>query len=284
MSTWPNRVALGGFLADNDATDFRLTSKLTGWDDAPPASSGISSRSQADGGWDASGYYEPRVVTLEGMVEQPTPEAAAQVKDTLTALSPRSIHELVVDNAAVGPRSAMTRVTIPAVIEWLDDLAFTYTMTVTAPDPLKYGSATFGSTQLSSATIGTGRVWSRVWPRDWGVPPGVLPGAVALPNAGTTSYFPRLRIDGYVSNPVLTLAETGDFLRVNGSIDTGQWLDIDLANRRVLLNGKVSQRHRVTYGGNWLAVPVGGGTVTWSADAYNSSHRLSCWGYEGAWI
>jgi hypothetical protein len=107
---------------------------------------------------------------------------------------------------------------------------------------------------------------------------------VSLENAGTASYHPRLRIDGMVANPVVQMVETGAWVRFYGTVAAGQWLDFDLGRRRVLLNGQVSQRNRVTFGGDWLAVPVGGGTVSWTADSYDSSHELSVWGYEGAWV
>lgn len=285
MSEWPNSVSIGGFVADLDATDgFRITGKLTGWDDAPPVRATIDDRAQADGGWDASGYYSSRLVTLEGAVAMDTHAAAQAVKDDLLSLSPRSVHELVVDNEAIGPRSALVRVTVGAVLEWLNGEAFTYSLQLTAPDPLKYGPQTFGSTTLAAAAGGAGRVWPRAWPRDWGVPPGVTPGSVVVPNAGTASYHPRLRIDGYVRNPVVQLVETGAWVRFGGEVLDGQWLDFDLGRRRVLVNGQVSQRHRVAFGGDWLAVPVGGGQVTWSADSYNDNHKLSAWGYEGAWL
>ena len=204
--------------------------------------------------------------------------------DELTALHPGDVHELVVENDAAGSRSALVRVTEAAVVEWMDDLSFTYTATVTAPDPLKYGPPTFGSTDLSGATPGAGLVYPLAYPLDYGLPPGAVPGAVGVANVGTAAYWPRLRIDGPAPNPSVTLAETGDTVKYNGTLLAGQWLDIDCANRRVLLNGQVSVRHMVSDTGSWLAVPPGGGSVTWTADAADPSATLSVWSYEGAWL
>jgi len=81
----------------------------------------------------------------------------------------------------------------------------------------------------------------------------------------------------------VTLPESGDWVRFNGALVAGQWLDFDLANRRVLLNGQVSLRQFVSSSGRWLAVPVGGGSVSWAADAYDAAATLSVWSYEGAW-
>jgi len=279
-----NRVAIGSFVADNDsASDFRVTANVKGWADAPEVRSGIASKAQQDGGWDASGYFDSRSVTVEGAVVQPTAADAADVADSLTALSLRSLHELVVDSDAVGPRSALVRVTQGAALEWVGDRAFTYAITVTAPDPLKYGPPTFTSTTLAGSAGGTGLTYPLTYPLSYGLAPGVTPGAATVPNAGTAAYWPRLRIDGPVPNPRVTLVETGDSIRYAGTLAAGQWLDIDCANRRVLLNGQVSVRHLVSSSGSWLAIPVGGGSVSWTADAADPNAELSVWGYEGAW-
>lgn len=157
----------------------------------------------------------------------------------------------------------------------------TWQVSVKLPDPLLYGPPTFDSTGLSGVA-GTGRAWPRVWLRDWGVLPGQTPGSIAVPNGGTAPYWPVLRIDGPVPNPVITLNETGDWIKYAGTVRAGQWLDIDCANRRVLLNGQVSQAARVTFSGRFLAVPVGGGSLSWNADGADPDALLSVFGREGA--
>jgi hypothetical protein len=101
-------------------------------------------------------------------------------------------------------------------------------------------------------------------------------------NAGTAPYWPRLRVDGPVTNPVVTLVESGAWVRFTGSLLAGQWLDLDMVNRRVLLQGQVSVRQNVSSSGDWLSVPPGGGSVTWSADTADPAALLSVWGYEMA--
>ena len=279
--SWPNRVAIGDFVADNNADDFRVTAKLTGWG-SPPIRLNVEDRAQQDGGWDSAPLFSSRVITVEGVVDQPSHAAAQAVADTLTSL-PRTLTEFVVDNDAVGPRSAWVRLEVGAEPEWISPECFTYTLQLRAPDPLKYGPAVFASTGLASASGGTGLVFPMAFPLDFGVPPGVTPGAITLSNAGTASYFPRLRIDGPVTNPVVTLQETGDQIRYAGTVAAGQWLDIDPGRRRVLLNGLVSQRHLVTFVGNWLAVPVGGASTIWTADTADPAATLSVWSFQGAW-
>ena len=286
MPAWPRTVTVGSFLADVDSgTDFRATTSMTGWDDAAPIEVEIEPQAQQDGGWDATGYHRPRVVGIEGEVLQSSHTAAHAVRDELVALTPRSMHQLVVASTGLtGERSAMVRVSRGAAVQWLGPCRFRYSLELTAPDPLKYGPAVFDQSGLSSASGGTGLVYPLAYPLDYGVAPGATPGAIALANAGTASYLPRLRIDGPVTNPVVTLAETGDRVAYAGVVAAGQWLDIDCARRRVLLNGQVSMRHRVSFVGAWLAVPVGGATVTWTADDADPAALLSVWSFESAWL
>jgi len=285
MSIWPNVCTLGGVLLDvDDGTSFRAVGDIPGWDDAPAIRDGLVSKAQQDGAWDGTGFDDARVVVVDGLVDEATPQAAYAVLRALAALRPQSIQELVVVNSAIGSLSALVRVTVGVKPVWYGDCAFEYTLTVTAPDPLKYGPATYATATLSASTPGAGRVWPRVWPTDWGVPAGVTPGAVAVANAGKAAYWPRLRIDGPVLNPVVSMPETGAWVRINGTIPAGQYVDLLMAERRVLLHGTISIRHwPVTSSGDWLAVPPGGASITWTDDGGSGAALLSVWGTEGAW-
>ena len=282
----PNVVSVGGILLDVDSGgSFRSVADLAGWDDAPGVRSGLLTKAQQDGDWDATGFSDARVVTITGTVAEGSAQDAYTVAQQFAALRPQQVVEVVVVNATIGTLSAMVRVTVGVKPAWIGDTAFEYTMTVTAPDPLKYGPPTYGYATLSTSTPGAGRIWPRAWPTDWGIPAGVTPGAVAVANAGTAPYWPRLRIDGPAVNPVVTMVETGAWVRLNGTVLAGQWVDINAPKiRNVLLQGQVSIRHwPVTYSGDWLAVPVGGGSVAWTDDGGDPAAKLSVWGVEGAW-
>src|SRR5665647_719611 len=279
-------VTVGGILLDaRTATSDRFTADVAGWLDGPPVRSGLQAKAQQDGAWDGSGSRTERLLDVAGFVQEATPAAADAALRQLTALRPQAVYEVVVDNPDVGVLACLARLMVPARSEWFGDRAFTYSLTLAAPDPLLYGPPTYGSASLASATPGAGRVWPREWPTDWGIAPGTTPGAVspAPANAGTAAYWPRLRIDGPVLNPVVTLMETGAWVRYNGELLAGQWLDWDMANRRVLLQGQVSVRHwPVTFSGNWLAIPVGGASITWTADTADPAALLHVFGYERA--
>lgn len=282
--TWPNTTTLGGIVLDQAAgSSTRVVMSKDGWDDAPATRSNLAPRAQQDGDWDATGNRSSRVVTIVGAVMEGSSSDAHAVQQQLAALAPQSPVTLTVDNAAVGTLSVQARVTVGAKFTWYGDVSFDYTITVTAPDPLKYGPPVFPTPAgLATATPGAGLPYPLAYPLNYGIAPGVTPGAVSLPNAGTAAYWPRLRVDGPVLNPTITLVETGAWVRYNAALLAGQWLDWDMANRRVLLQGQVSVRQKVSSSGNWLAVPVDGGSITWTADTADPAALLSVWGYERA--
>jgi hypothetical protein len=241
-------------------------------------------KAQQDGSWPSMGSSNSPVHTIAGIaVYTNAASAKADARQMLTLCGRGSTAELTVtDDLLIGTR--FVELDDVAVVP-VRDTMLSFTFVVTAPDPLLYGPAVFGSTTLASSAGGTGRVWPRVWPTDWGVPPGVTPGAIVVANGGTASYFPRLRVNGPVTNPVITLVETGDVVRFNGFVAAGQHLDINWGvPRRVTIgDNPVSVRQKVTSIGNFLAVPVGGGNLSYSADDANPAATLDVWSYEGAW-
>lgn len=281
-------MSLNTLVLNNIALDLsdgsRVVERITGLDGAAPIRLDLEDRSQQNGAWDATPQYGSRVMQIEGFCEEADPASAQGLTDSLRALS-LSLVDLEISSTARGTRRAQVRVQSGFEPEWVGDRAFTYTMTLVAPDPLLYGPESFAQTNLASVVSGTGLVYPLAYPLDYGVLPGVTPGGITAPNAGTASYHPRLRIDGPVTNPLVSMVETGDFIRFDGVVAAGQHLDINWGvPRRVTLgDNPVSMRHKVSYSGNWLAVPVGGGSITFSADDADPAATLSVWSYEGAW-
>ena len=279
MSDDIHGFSYGGFPlsgADEFGTVWSVA-ESSGWTDGVDFRMQREARSGQDGEWDTRPLRTAREVTLMGHAQAVSHAALEQsqrkflalpVVDRITGTSDEGVLEAACYQAE-------------AKFKHQSDKVATWQLSVVAPDPLLYGPETFLSTGLDGVA-GTGRTWDRVWPRDWGVPAGETPGSLNVPNAGTAPYWPRLRIDGPVPNPVVTLNETGDWVRYNGTLLAGQWLDIDCQNRRVLLNGQVSQAARVTFSGRFLSVPVGGGSLSWNADAADPGATLSVFAREGA--
>lgn len=239
-----------------------------------------------DGDWPTTPHRGARVVRLQGKVFAPDLLTLEVCARTLAAAP---VTGMLVGSSVFGDLTAFAQIEDAPEFSPISDTQAIWQFSLSTPDPLLYGSPTFAQASLSSTAAGTGRAWPRVWPTDYGVPAGVTPGAVSLSNAGTAGYWPRAQVAGPVPNPVLTLVETGDWVKYTGTVADGQVLDFDFANRRVLLGSSasmenaVSVRQKVTSSGSWLRVPPGGGSVSWTADGADPAALLSVWGYEGAW-
>jgi hypothetical protein len=258
--------------------------KESGWAGTAPRRTARQPKAGQAGSWPAPSYAGERPITLEGVAQAPNPVERENAKDRLAALAGEPDLVLWVNERHLSRQAHVQLEGDGADITDLTSTAFEFVIDVVAEDPLKYGPEAFAQAAFIGAGAGTGRVWPRAWPRDWGAPLGPPPGSVAVANAGTAPYFPKLlRIPGPTLNPVVTLNETGDSIRFNGMVDAGQWLDIYPAQRRVMLNGVASRRFAVSASG-WLAIPVGGGTLSVGADSVGAESIMSVWFWEGAWL
>jgi hypothetical protein len=262
---------------------FWRTEDVAGWFGSPPVRRTSELRAGQHGQRPTSPLRGGRTVTLSGKVYAPdsvTLEAAARrisaapLTGTLSGASPWGA--LLADVEQDDGDGVLFAHVSPIIGRW--------SITLTAPDPLLYGPPSFTSTALSGSAGGTGLTFALAFPLDFGTAPGVTPGVVEVPNAGTETYWPRIRIDGPVPNPKVTVNETGDFVRLGFTLSASQWVDVDCGNRRVLLNGQSSITRYVTFSGNWLAIPPGGASMSITADAADPAAALSVFHYEGAWL
>lgn len=255
----------------------------TGWFTGGEVRAETSPRMQQFGDRRAAGFRAGRLVTLTGSVRCANATALERASRRLSSVLSDGGFGALIGSSPAGELTATVQLVAAPLFTTYGDRFATWQLTVGSESPHLYGMESVVAASLDSTAAGTGRAWARVWPRDWGVPAGVMPDAVTVPNAGTASYHPRLRIQGPVTNPVVRLVESGASVRYNGSIPAGTWLDVLCADRLVLLRGQVSHRHLVSFTGDWLSVPPGGGTVSWSADSFGPGHSLTIFGTEGAW-
>jgi len=277
-------MAFNGFLFTTDQSPrggkFRLLG-LEGWHSVNLRRD-RAEKAQQSGAWESTGFTSSLPITARGQAVYPDAESAALERREILALAGGGQYQMAVGDA-LGEGTRIVECD-SLVVSPVQDRMFTWSLVVTACDPLLYGPPTYNFTGLATASGGAGLTYPLTYPLDYGVTPGTTPGAMQALNAGTASYYPRLRIEGPVTNPVVTLAETGDRIAYRGTIAAGQWLDIDCGARRVLLNGQVSMRHLVSAQGNWCAIPVRGGSLSWTADTADPAATLSFWAYEGAWL
>lgn len=263
-------------------------SSLAGWFAGAGVRGTTVARSQQGGDWRSRQYRGGRVFTLTGDVLAPNTVALEECARRLSSVLAEGVFGDLVGDSPVGALTSLVQLEDEPLFDPVGDRYATWQLTVASESPLLFGSRTFGRASLDLVS-GSGASFPWTFPVDFGVPDGMTPGSVFLPNAGSASYFPLVQVDGPTTNPVITLAETGAQVRLRGPIGAGQFVEFDMGRRTARLASRsnpdvsVSVRDRVTFSGSWPAVPVGGGSLSWTADSYGPNHLMSVWGYEGAW-
>jgi hypothetical protein len=241
------------------------------------------SKSQQDGSWPSTGFVNALALTITGIaVYTDAASAKADARQMLTLCGNGSTAPLTVTDDLVAGTRLVELDSI--VVSPVRGTMFSYTIMVTAPDPLVYGPTMQASANLASTAPGAGLQYPLAYPLDYGAAAGVTPGSLTLPNAGQATYWPTIRIDGPVTNPQIS-SDQGDWVRFNGTLASGQWLLIDCGRRRVLLNGSLqaSQKSKITSSGRWLGVIPGGAMLSWTADTADPAALFTAYGFQGAW-
>jgi hypothetical protein len=111
----------------------------------------------------------------------------------------------------------------------------------------------------------------------------VTAGRATAVNAGTATAGLRLRVDGPVQQPRVSLLDTGGVttLRLALTLTSGQWVDVDTAARTVYLNGTASRRGAAS--GGWPVLGPGGGEVAFDAAVFDPAASLSV-SWRDAWV
>jgi hypothetical protein len=89
-------------------------------------------------------------------------------------------------------------------------------------------------------------------------------GSLPVANDGLYPAKPVFRITGPVTNPIITNMETGQFIRVNISLNPGDILVIDADSRVVRLNG-ANRNTTLDVGSSFFTIPPGGASLSFSS-------------------
>lgn len=144
-----------------------------------------------------------------------------------------------------------------------------------ATDPKKYANSPSSFVVSVGVTAG-GFAWPFTWPLTW---PGSTASAAILTNLGNVPTYPNVRFDGPLTNPAITNLNTGQTVSLTISIATGDWVDLNFANRTVLINGAVN-RYPYLDDADWWAIAPGNTTVALTADAGTGTALIT---WRSAW-
>ncbi len=224
----------------------------TGWRGSPAARIDRVNRPRADGEIDpGQAWLGARVVELTGTVVAGShAQLAAGMEQFSSVLAGGSLTTLTVveDGSA---RQALVRRADSVETSWTSPISAAWSLTMLAPDPLKYDTIqTQVSTGLPAAS--TGLTVPAVVP--WVVSAGGTSGTVTFSSAGTAPTKPTFTIVGPVTDPRIEHATTGRVLAFTGlTLGVGDTLVIDTVKGTVLLNGTVSRRGYLAAGSSTVA-------------------------------
>jgi len=150
-----------------------------------------------------------------------------------------------------------------------------------AEDPRAYSQTLTTSTGTALAAGGGGLVFAAPFPWLFSSSGG---GTVSFTNAGNRSTSPLFRIYGLAVNPsIVLLGGSGSRLVFNGTINAGDYLEIDVAKRTVKLNGTTNRLNFYDAANStWFDLTPGTTNFQLIAASFDGSARLDVIG-RSAW-
>ena len=173
-------------------------------------------------------------------------------------------------------------------------------ITLQAPDPHIY------SDTLSAPSVGLannaygGRAYPRTYTRSYtsvgkaslytpvygatypGAAQVVAGGFIRAVNEGNAASMPIITIAGPCINPRIENTSAGKFLRLNGYLNPGDIITIDMFNHTIFLNGTGNRRSWLSAGSSFWTLAPGTNYITFLADMYQLNALLTV-SFRSAW-
>ena len=141
-----------------------------------------------------------------------------------------------------------------------------YQVQLRASDPRAYAQSVTTAQSATMGEDGGGLVFPVTWPATF------LPGSsgqAVFSNQGSAATPPVFRLYGRLVNPTVRLLPDGPEVVLFGEVAAGDFLELDVANRTIRLNGNPSANRlgmRDFAQTTWFELPRGSGTVRLLAD------------------
>ncbi len=97
-------------------------------------------------------------------------------------------------------------------------------------------------------------------------------GVTEIVNAGNYTVSPVVRIYGQCVNPRIEHVDSGKIIDLATTINTGDWIDVDMDARTILLNGTASRRIALRGGSQFWDLLPGSQGVRFLADSYSGAY------------
>lgn len=238
----------------------------------------VTNRPSGQGAITRSRWQKAGLVTIEGYVRGATPDAALAQYDVITVPLIDSIDVPALLTWQRGTDG--TGVQLQALAQLTDDVNVTedaagrvlrYQAHLRLDDPRGYTQALQTAVGGTIATAGGG-VIPRIYSRTYDPATG---GTVAVNNTGTRPTPPIFHVYGYCTSPQIVLVGAGVRIALTGTVAPGDYIEVDVANRTVKLNGTGSAQGMVDSASTtWFDLPRGTSTLQLLAGANDSIARV----------
>jgi len=219
------------------------------------------------------------VASIEGTVYGDTAVAFKAAKDALNLALAPSVDEkaLTKDDRILNSKCAVLR--FDKLGRYSQDRAMTFRADFKAQSACLFGT-TLNSQQIDLPTAEGGRSFPKAYPKSYGTVQ--VGGSATLNNAGTFPMSPIVRIYGPTDNPTVENYTTGKQVSLALSIADGDYIEIDMAKKTVMLNGTASRFSSLADRDFWDLQP-GGNDIRYSAQTVQTGSYIVV-DYRDAWL
>ena len=212
---------------------------IDGWD-SPDVAGQVIQRSADHGGWPASQFLAPRILTVTVMAEAQTQAlrdvARAQFQQALAVgITPNDLTALVYNEPV--PKTTLVRRSGKITEQKPDLTSVIFSANLVCPDPRKYAAEPSSMTAFGDVSdAGGGLVVPFTVP--FTLDPGSPPGVMTVVNAGNIDTRPVLTLSGPLTAPKVTNATYGMTISFSAvTLGATDVLVIDTDARTAYLNG-----------------------------------------------
>lgn len=253
----------GTYTFDNDNVTIESLAGLN----PPPIRADEKARPLQHGGTVYAQYFSPRPLSIQGAVYGSSESDLQDRLDSLNKYFQPAASEatLTINNRIIfcRPVSAPVYEFSAGQLNWVK-----YQIQLKASDPIIY-SSNLKSSSINLPTATGGFSFLLSFPLAFGtVSTG---GLYTANNAGNIAVYPSLvKIYGPVDNPQLKNVTTGELIKLNISVVSGNYLELDFKNKTIMLNGTASRYSYLDSSSKWFQMKPGDNEIRYTANTYQA--------------
>ena len=269
-----NLVAIGELLLNYvDAAGVHwILERFGGWG-SPASTAELTQRARGHGATSSEGFLRARVMTLEGLIDAPTPEALTMAVDQLLAAVSLTGFRLLVSEPGI-VRHCEAKRQDEVIVTEINPTTASFSIQIAARDPRKFGDLITASTRLPFSEGGA--TWPVTFPLTWTGVSGT--GKLTVNNPGNTQAPVWLRIEGPIPAGGHAVTHEGKKQTLTFgtalALGAGEFLTVDMDRREVLAQGQSARSGYVTSRG-WFSLDPGENVIAFSSVNYSETANLS---------